>query len=71
MILMLLTVFVVYSFLILYKYCLQISLNMFVKEQETTDGLLKKMGARKPTKPGYEYMTSTLGFDFHSLHFVH
>jgi hypothetical protein len=40
------------------------------RSNETTDGLLKKMGGRKSTKPGYEYMTSTLGFDFHSLHFV-
>jgi hypothetical protein len=32
------------------------------RSKETTDGLLKKMGGRKPTKPGYEYMTSTLGF---------
>ena len=28
------------------------------RSKETTDGLLKKMGGRKPTKPGYEYMTS-------------
>ena len=36
------------------------------RSKETTDGLLKKMGGRKPTKPGYEYMTSTLGGERHA-----